>query len=231
MTCAATDCRACEIRDLTFCASLRDDEVQEVAAIVTRMHLEPRQLVFQEGDAAKSVFNVTSGTIKLYKLLLDGRRQVTGFLLPGDFLGLASKDVYSYSAEAISEVELCRFPRGRLDALFERFPKLERRLFEIANDELVAAQDQMLLLGRQTAKERIASFLLRLSEREQVRGASASLVKLPMTRADIADYLGLTIETVSRTMSQLKREGLIRQRSLTEIELADREALQELREA
>jgi CRP/FNR family transcriptional regulator len=229
--CAALDCRACEFRSLTFCDGLRDDEIGQLSSIVTRIRLDPRQMIFHEGDTADHVFNVTDGTVKLYKLLLDGRRQITGFLLPGDFLGLASRRTYSYSAEAIDEVSLCRFPRRRLEEVFDQFPHLERRLLDIADDELVAAQNQMLLLGRKTAIEKFASFLLHLSEREQRRGAPASPVQLPMTRGDIADYLGLTIETVSRTVSQLKRRNLVRQISLTEIEILDPEGLRELAEA
>ncbi len=229
--CAAMDCRACEFRSLTFCAGLRNQEIGELSAIVTRLRIEPQQIVFQEGDTVEHVFNVTSGVVKLYKLLLDGRRQITGFLLPGDFLGLASRTGYSYSAEAVTGVSLCRFPRHRLEETFDRFPHLQRRLFDIANDELVAAQDQMLLLGRKTALEKISSFLLRLSEREQRSGAEQGPVELPMTRGDIADYLGLTIETVSRTLSQLKNDSLIKQNSLTEIELTNMGALREITES
>ena len=108
---------------------------------------------------------------------------------------------------------------------------MRRRLFDIANDELVAALDQMLLLGRKTALEKIASFLLQLSEREQRRGAGLGSLDLPMTRGDIADYLGLTIETVSRTLSLLKGQALIKQKSLSEIELTNIDALQEITES
>lgn len=243
--CAAMDCRACEFRSLTFCAGLHDQEIGELSATVTRLRIEPQQIVFQEGDPVAHVFNVTSGVVKLYELLLDGRRQITGFLLPGDFLGLASRAGYSYSAEAVNDVSLCRFPRHRLEEAFDRFPQLQRRLFDIANDELVAAQDQILLLGRKTAREKIVSFLLRLSEREQRRSAGGAAapsqvalpavelppVALPMTRGDIADYLGLTIETVSRSLSQLKSNALITQKSLTEIELTDIGALREITES
>ena len=228
--CAAADCRACEFRSLTFCDGLWEEEIGELSAIVSRLNVQPQQTVFQEGDPAEHVFNVTSGVVKLYKLLLDGRRQITGFLLPGDFLGLASHDGYSYSAEAVNNVSLCRFPRHRLGAAFDRFPHLRRRLFDIANDELVAAQDQMLLLGRKTALEKVASFLLHLSEREQRRGAWPGSLDLPMTRGDIADYLGLTIETVSRTLSQLKRDAMIRQISLCEIELTNMDGLRDITE-
>ena len=223
--CAALHCQACEIRPLTFCAGLDNTEIGKLAAIVTRVNLQAQQMLFHEGDEADSVFNITAGSIKIYKLLPNGRRQITGFLMPGDFLGLAAKSVYSYSAEAITPVDVCKFARPRLDSLFAEFPQLEHRLFEIANDELVLAQDQMLLLGRKSAGEKIASFLVRLVERLESRGGKPNHVALTMTRGDIADYLGLTIETVSRTMSQFKKQGLIRQKSLTEIELIDRDQI------
>lgn len=229
-SCAAASCAACDVRSLTFCAGLRPEEIGRISAIVTRLNLAAHQMLFHEGDLADFVYNVTRGAMKLYKLLPDGRRQITGFLLAGDFLGLAGKDGYSYSAETVTAVELCRFPRRRLDELFESFPQLERRMLQLATDELIAAQDQMLLLGRRTAAEKVASFLLRLSEREKIRGQPGNPVLLPMTRGDIADYLGLTIETVSRTLSQMKRDGLIRQRSLTEVELASIERLAALAE-
>lgn len=229
--CAALDCQACEIRPLTFCAGLDNSEIGKLAAIVTRVSLQSQQMLFHEGDSAESVFNLTSGSIKIYKLLPDGRRQITGFLMPGDFLGLAAKSAYSYSAEASTAVEACRFPRSRLDALFGQFPQLEHRLFQIANDELVLAQDQMLLLGRKSAGEKIASFLVRLAERQESRGGEPDHLALTMTRGDIADYLGLTIETVSRTMSQFKKQGLISQKSLTEIELIDRDQMMDRAES
>jgi CRP/FNR family transcriptional regulator len=147
--------------------------------------------------------------MRVYKLLPDGRRQITGFLFAANFLGIAASAGYSYSADAITDVQLCRFRRRQLRALFERFPKLESRMLGIATDELTAAQDQMLLLGRKTASEKLASFLLGMAKRARADGAAVNHVPLPMTRADIADYLGLTIETVSRTLSRFKRSGLI----------------------
>jgi CRP/FNR family transcriptional regulator len=226
----AAGCAACDVRGLTFCAGLAPEDIGRISAIVTRQKLPAHQTLFHEGDAAEYVYNLTRGAMKLYKLLPDGRRQITGFLLAGDFLGLAGKDGYSYSAETVTDVDLCRFSRRKLDALFEQYPQLERRMLKLATDELIAAQDQMLLLGRRTAAEKVASFLLRLCERERVRGQPGNPVSLPMTRGDIADYLGLTIETVSRTLSQLKRDKLIHQLSLSELELLDEERLTALAE-
>ena len=229
-SCSVADCGLCSVRDLSFCAALEGAEIERLNSIVSRTHLAPQQMLFIEGDPADYLFNVTAGTLKLYKLLPDGRRQITGFLSVGDFLGLATNEGYSYSAEAVTDVELCRFPRRRLELLFNEFPQLEKRIFSIAIDELAAAQEQMLLLGRKTAVERMASFLLTLSERAQHRNQTENPILLPMTRSDIGDYLGLTIETVSRTLSQLKRRSLIELSAPNEIELVDSEALRELAE-
>jgi CRP/FNR family transcriptional regulator len=173
---------------------------------------------------------MVEGAVKLYKLLPDGRRQITGFLFPGDFLGVALNQTYAYSAEAMTDVRLCRFPRQRMEGLLRDLPKLEHRLLERAGNELVAAQEQMLLLGRKTARERLASFLLSLSARAAKRGQPASPLNLPMSRADIADFLGLTTETVSRTFTQFKKAGVIGLPGQSLVELLQPDALAALAE-
>ncbi len=227
---ALQPCAACEVRELGLCAVLEANELIETAAIARISVIAPQQPVFFEHDDADVLFNVTKGTVKLFKLLPDGRRQITGFLGRGDFLGLAVNDVYSYSAEAVDEVHLCGFPRKKLEALLKRYPKLEHRLFEIASDELAAAQEQMLLLGRKTARERLASFLVNLLRAQERRNEPGEQIFLPMSRADIADYLGLTTETVSRTFSQFKRDQFIRLREGARVEIADRARLEDIAE-
>ena len=216
------------MRHLTVCAPLDEQEVQEVAAISQNVEMSPGDPLFDEGERADQVYNVTAGTMKVYKLLSDGRRQVTGFLFPGDFLGLANNDSYAYSAEAVTHATLCRFPRAKLDKLLERHPKMERRLLSIASHELAVAQEQMLLLGRKTAKEKIASFLLNLSERAESRGQPGNPVSVPMSRTDIGDYLGLTTETVSRTFTNLRTGGTIALRNGGKVEIVDLETLHDV---
>ncbi len=228
--CAVVDCSVCEVRHLVFCAALKDEEIGSLARLASRRRVTANELLFQEGDPADDVFNLVAGTLKLYKLLPDGRRQITGFLFPGDFLGLASRHGYSYAAEAVSDCVLCRFPRLRLEALFRAYPGIESRLFAYANDELAAAQEQMLLLGRKTAIERVASFLNRLAQRGGEPGQGAEGLPLPMSRADIADYLGLTIETVSRTFTRLKEQRLIDLPSPRSLVVTNAAALKELAE-
>ena len=215
---------------MAFCGVLTDRELPRLVAILTHVVVEAHQPIIDEGEPADYLFNVTGGAVKLYKLLPDGRRQITGFLFEGDFLGIAMNDRYNYSAEAVGRVTLCRFPRRKLESLLDEFPKLEKRLLGMASNELVQAQDQMLLLGRKTAREKIVSFLLSLSDRAVKRGSGASPIALPMGRADIADYLGLTTETVSRTITQLKRGGTVRLLPGGQIELPDTSALHELAE-
>ena len=224
------DCASCAIRPFAMCSALNDDGLHRIEEIVRRVSLTPNQMLFLEGDPAEHVYNIVAGTLRVSKQLADGRRQITGFLFAGDFLGFSGADGYSYSAEAVTPVTLCRFRWRQLDALFEAYPKLERRLFGMAVDELAAAQEQLLLLGRKSARERLASFLLWLSEKAERRGLPESLVRLPMTRADIADYLGLTTETVSRSFSALKRDGVIEVPDSHQVVLRNIDALDEIAE-
>ena len=147
--------------------------------------------------------------MRLYKLLPDGRRQIVGFALPGDFLGMATSARHSFSADAIGAVAVCRFSKTSFARFIEDKPHLLRRINELAIRELSQAQDHMVLLGRRSAEEKVATFLLGWRDRlVQLRGP-ANTVPLPMSRQDIADFLGLTIETVSRTFTKLERDRVI----------------------
>jgi CRP/FNR family transcriptional regulator, anaerobic regulatory protein len=197
-----------------------------VAAIGTIERKAPGETLFSEGDETNCVYEIARGMVRLYKLLPDGRRQITGFLSAGHLLGLAPEGACIYAAEAITEVTLCRYARAAFERLIDEVPGFARRLLAVASHELRAAQEQMLLLGRKTATEKVASFLL-LIAREQ-DGNGSEKVDVPMSRNDIADYLGLTIETVSRTLTKLKQDGLIALPTPTHIEIRDRDQLEEL---
>jgi CRP/FNR family transcriptional regulator len=160
-----TACEGCEIRSLTFCSVLSPHESERIQTALKNIDVPAHATLFQEGDPADHLFNVTAGVVKLYKLLPDGRRQITGFLFPGDFLGLAYGETYVYSAETVTPAALCRFSRTKLLALFDEIPHMEKHISMTTSHELAAAQDQMLLLGRKTAQEKIASFLLMLLRR------------------------------------------------------------------
>ena len=183
-------------------------------------------MLAREGDPARHLFNVTAGSLRVYKLLPDGRRQITGFLFAGDFLGLASGEAFGFTAEAMEASSLCRFRRDAYRTLVRETPDLEQALLTRTSHELAAAQNQMLLLGRKTAQERVASFLLDLPSHDPSRSAPDNHVRLPMTRAEIADYLGLTIETVSRVLSRLKASGVVRLVSLHELQVLRPDQLQ-----
>jgi len=219
-------CAACAARQLAFCNVLEEDDLGQLLKIMTETSAAAGQAIFYEGDEASSVYNVTEGVVRVSKMLPDGRRQITGFLFPGDFLGLAHDDVYAYTAEAISPIRMCRFKRGKLLDLFDELPHLEKRLLGMAADELAAAQDQILLLGRKTARERVVSFFRLLAKQARKRGDNGNPISLPMSRADIADYLGLTIETVSRTITKLSKDGVIVLPSSNKVVLADMDALE-----
>ncbi len=200
------DCQHCRARFLSVCNALSDEELHSLATIVDPRCVPAKTTLFSQGDEATNVFNVTEGMARLYKLLPDGRRQIIGFALPGDFLGLSLSDRFSFSADAVDDVRVCRFQRTRFSQQLDEKPHLLRRLHEIASNELMIAQDQLVVLGRRSAEERVAVFLLALRKRFAAIHHLSPTVPLPMSRQDIADYLGLTIETVSRTFSKFFKE-------------------------
>lgn len=204
-----TGCAECGVRLVSVCASLELSELEELERISHVTSFAPKAMLFEQGASADCVFNVTEGVVRLYKSLPDGRRQIMGFALPGDFLGLALMDRYGVTAEAVTPVRVCRFMRPSFLNYVDDKPHLLKRLHEFAGHELSLAQDQMLLLGRKTAEEKVAAFLIALQARYSRIGPISVTVPLLMSRQDIADYLGLTIETVSRTLTKLAREKII----------------------
>jgi CRP/FNR family transcriptional regulator len=223
-------CDTCNAREFSACAPLTAEEQKRLVAIMRTVNVEPHRSIFDEADPAEYVYNVTEGTVKVYKLLGDGRRQITGFLFAGDFLGLTHNESYAYSAEALAPTRLCRFPRRKLEALLDEMPSLEQRLLVMASHELAAAQDQMMLLGRKSARERVVSFMLMLSNSAARHGWPSDPVSLPMSRGDIADYLGLTIETISRTLTRLRKQGLIELLDEKHVRLSKLSELREIAE-
>ena len=191
----------------------------------TLLELTKGEEVFAEGEACEFFYRVVSGTIRTYKLLSDGRRQIDAFHLRGDMFGLEAGELHRFSAEAVDGATVVAFRRSRLDALTHESPAFGGEVMSSMIRNLERAQDHMLLLGRKTAQEKIASFLLDLADRLR----EDDHVELPMQRTDIADHLGLTIETVSRTLTQFARKGLITvPGSSRSIVLSDRAGLQRL---
>lgn len=202
-------CSNCKVRSASICAALDADELHELEKLAEDAHFPDKATLLMQDDPAGSVYNITEGTVRLYKLLSDGRRQIVGFLLPGDFMGLSLGERYAFSADAIEPVTACRFNRLAFSALIDEKPHLLRRLHAAATHELTVAQDHMILLGRRGAEEKVAGFLVSLRNRLRRLGRGSVTVPLPMTRQDIADYLGLTIETVSRMITKLSRDRLL----------------------
>lgn len=222
-------CHACDVRRQAVCGVLDCDKLGRLRRLGNPIRLSAGQPLFHEGEETARVFTVTRGSLKLYKLLPDGRRQVTGFMGAGDFLGISANDEHPFTAEALEPSQLCAFPRSRFDEFTEENGEMERELYRLAAHELAAAQQQMVLLGRKTAAERLASFFLLLAERADRGGCEdVRFLDLPMSRSDIGDYLGLTKETVSRVLAELKKLRLVRLEALDRVEILDREGLREV---
>jgi CRP-like cAMP-binding protein len=179
--------------------------------------------IYGENEPADYLYKVVSGTVRTYKVLVDGRRQIGAFHLPGDMFGLETGDVHTFSAEAITDCRIIVIKRSAVMALAERDNDVARQMWELTARELHRAQEHSLNLIK-SAQERVAGFLLDMSTRVTGDGA----IELPMSRQDIADYLGLTIETVSRTLSHLERSAAIAVPTSRRIVLRNRTALSRL---
>jgi len=207
------DCTDCPIRHRAVCAKCETDELEQLEAIKYYRTYDAGQVIAWAGDEMSFVGSVVRGVASLSQTLEDGRTQMLGLLLPSDFIGRPGRTSSAYDVTAISEVTLCCFRRLPFEQLMVATPHVSERLLDMTLDELDAAREWMLILGRKSAREKIASLLAIIARRESTLGM-ASLkgtieINLPLTREAMADYLGLTFETVSRQMSALKRDGII----------------------
>ncbi|MBT6426477.1 MAG: helix-turn-helix domain-containing protein [Rhodospirillaceae bacterium] len=227
---AGSFCQNCVVRTRAFCAVLDDDALARLDQSHTIVNLDSEDGLFMEGDDATSFFTVLSGALRLSKLLPDGRRQITGFVLPGEFVGLSDGDTYVDNAEALTEASLCRFTVSDLKRIGQDNPEMDSQMLAMTNNTLTQARDHMLLLGRMKAPEKIASFLTSLLDRASAADQPTDPLALPMSRADIADYLGLTIETVSRTFTRLKADKIIALPEHNRVSVNNMEALVQLAE-
>lgn len=225
-----TPCAACEVRHFAVCGALTPKELETFGGGMATISLPAGAPLVDEGEDDNYIYSITSGSLKCFKLLPDGRRQVTGFMFPGDFLGLTKSDTYINSVEAVTHATLCRMSRKELNKYADTISNLDRRLHEMASEALADVQDQILMLGRKTSEERVATFLLSLSRRAGERGGPVNPVEIPMSRDDIGDFLGLTTETVSRTFSRLRKRNLIGQDKERRTEILDFESLREISE-
>lgn len=204
----------------------RLDELVALEQIGTHRSFTRDEEIYAEGAHSDCWFRVISGTVRICKLMADGRRHIAEFFRAGDCFGLDGADERIFAAEAVGDVIVMRFPRAATERLIEERPELSRRLCNMTLRNLAHAQGRMLLLGRMTASERVALFLLEEAERQDVR----RIVDVPMTRADIGDYLGLTTETVCRVLCVFKRDGMIAIPNPHRIEIRDRDALESIGE-
>jgi CRP/FNR family transcriptional regulator len=192
--------------------------------------VEAKEHVFTEGDDRSHLYRVEAGAICLYKVLPDGRRQVLGFAYPGDLIGLGSLGEHQFNAQATRPSRLRSLPWRTVQQVARHDPGLGIKLYEVISQELAAAHDLLLTTGQRTAVERVAAFLLAMSRRSQRRSGDSAVIELPMTRSDIGDFLGLTIETVSRTFTKLRQLRVIDLAQSTRVQVLDSDALERLAE-
>lgn len=224
-------CQTCAVRNRAVCGAMSDEQISRLSEISHRKKFTAGQMIMSDEEPVTFFANIISGTIKLTKTIADGRQQIVGLLFPPDFLGRTFSRNNPYFAEAASDVEVCMFPNEAFERLIDVYPELKHRLFERTLDELDAARDWMLLLGRKTAEEKVASFLLMLARRNVMVDRShqgdltATQFDLSVRRADMADYLGLTIETISRQLTRLRAAGIINMVDTRTIKVPDIEVL------
>lgn len=223
-------CRSCEVRHKGLCGALDPQQLTELSSHTRQTHHAAGEQLIGEGVEIASYANVMGGVIKLTKGLEDGRQQIVGLQFAPDFLGRLFEPESKVTAQAASDVDLCRIPKSALEKLIGQSPQLERRLLLQTMRELDEARDWMMTLGRKTAAEKVASFIYLIAthadpatadDRSQVRRFELSL-----TRSDIADFLGLTIETVSRQLTRLRNDRLIEITNYRHIEIPDLGRLQ-----
>ncbi|WP_126174059.1 Crp/Fnr family transcriptional regulator [Altericroceibacterium xinjiangense] len=225
-------CQACTVRKRAICADLDEQEIAALNSIGRQRKLSAGEQLLWEGEDAVLVANVIDGVLKLWTGTADGRQQIVGLVYASDFIGRPFGATTPYGVEALSEANVCVFSRKEFDTFAREHPRLEHKLLERTLAELDRTRKWMLLLGRKNAEEKLATFLIDMSERlvepgsNPLSGEPLTQFELPFSRQQIADVLGLTIETVSRNFARFKREGVIDLPSRREVHILDRAALE-----
>jgi CRP/FNR family transcriptional regulator, anaerobic regulatory protein len=217
-------CDTCQVSREGICSALDSEARAQLLQMSRRKTVSAHHVIFRDGDEADHYFNIISGIVKLVKTLADGQQHIVGLIYPPGFMGQTLNTRHSYSAESATQAELCCYPRAPFDAFLKSHPELERQIFIMTVRELDICRDWTLLLGRKCSYERVAGFLLMMARRlpqTASAGVNSAHFELPFTRAEMADYLGLTLETVSRQFSLLKRERLIALPSSRDITIPD----------
>ncbi len=226
-----TDCLSCIVRNRAICASLRPDELLLLGRMGRRQRVSSGHTLLWEGDDAPVVANVLEGVLKLVAATADGREQIVGIVFPSDFIGRPFGVESPYSVTAMTDAEVCIFNRNSFDEFAGQHPELQQKLLRRTLDELDRARHWMMLLGRKSASEKVASFLLEMSERLSGQGCDSNVrgsFELPFGRQQIADILGLTIETTSRQLTKMRAGGLLDLPSRREIVINDRAAMEDM---
>ncbi|KIC40805.1 transcriptional regulator [Ruegeria sp. ANG-R] len=208
-----TNCGECPIRHRAVCAHCERDELEELEGIKYYRSFEAGQTIIWSGDPMNFVGSVVSGIASLTQTMEDGRTQMVGLLLPSDFVGRPGREIAPYDVVATTDLVMCCFRKKPFEEMMVTTPHIAQRLLQMTLDELDAAREWMLVLGRKTAREKIASLLSIIARRDasihQSGMAGPIVFDLPLTREAMADYLGLTLETVSRQISALKKDQVI----------------------
>jgi CRP/FNR family transcriptional regulator len=225
-----TECADCPIRHRAVCSKCEPNELARLEEIKYYRAFEAGQTVIWSGDRMDFVGSVVSGIATLTQTMEDGRTQMVGLLLPSDFVGRPGRSGSAYNVVAVTDMVMCCFRKGPFEDMIARTPHIAHRLLEMTLDELDAAREWMLVLGRKTAREKIASLLAIIARRDAALHSSkrqdGSLVfDLPLTREAMADYLGLTLETVSRQISALKKDGVVRLEGKRKVTVPDMQRL------
>ena len=206
------NCGNCRLNSICLPLALESDDIQQLDDIIQRSKpLQKSQHLYREGDEFQSVFAVRSGALKAYKTTDDGREQVTGFYFPGEILGMdgISNNAHASSAKALETAAVCEIPFTSLERLSAMMPNLQRHFFQLMSREITEDQQLITLLSKNSADERVASLMLSISTRNSKRKLSATQFRLPMSRVDIGNYLGLTVETVSRVFSRMQKMDIL----------------------
>lgn len=224
------NCGNCRLNSICLPLALESDDIQLLEDIIQRSKpLQKNQHLYREGDDFQSVYAVRSGTLKAYKTTDDGKEQVTGFYFPGEILGMdgISNNAHASSAKALETAAICEIPFTSLEKLSSLMPSLQRHFFQLMSREITEDQQLITLLSKNSADERVASLMLSISSRYARRKLSATQFRLPMSRVDIGNYLGLTVETVSRVFSRMQKMDIL-QVDNKEIRILDVSGLQKM---
>jgi CRP/FNR family transcriptional regulator len=223
-------CGNCRLNSICLPLALESDDIAQLDSIIQRSKpLQKNQHLYREGDDFQSVFAVRSGTLKAYRTTDDGREQVTGFYFPGEIVGMdgIANNAHASSAKALETAAVCEIPFSALEKLSAMMPNLQRHFFQLMSHEITEDQQLITLLSKNSADERVAALMLSISGRNARRKLSATQFRLPMSRVDIGNYLGLTVETVSRVFSRMQKMQVLRVDN-KEIEILDIEGLRKM---